>query len=123
MKDLPQTRIIPIEVEGLGEVKLRVPCSAWVTLDIPDIFQSTKHEARRMAKIEAAMIADCYVDENGNPVYDGYRDMLARLDPLVYPKLRAAALPVINSAIAKGDAEKNSENIPDSSQPSISQES
>jgi hypothetical protein len=123
--DLPKTKIVLIDdVEGIGKVKLRVPCSAGVSLDIPDIFASTEQSQRRIAKIEMAVIADCYVDnETEQPIYDGYRDMLAKMNPMVYPQLRNAALPVINAASPKpGEAEKNSESIPDSPQPLDSQE-
>jgi hypothetical protein len=114
--------ITKITVKDLGDVFLRLPINAWVHIDISEIMRTTPPGERLNAKITAALIANCYVDEQGKRIYENYEDMLDRMDSTHYGNLKSAAEAYIAAAMAEKpeDPEKNSETVPSSSQPSSS---
>jgi hypothetical protein len=118
-------KIVEVDLPKNGKVFFAFPTTAMLSIDAYDIVSAHEEGARRNAYIRAAMVANCLVDAKGKLVYPGYKELLEDMEAGSYAEISAEfekQFTIENPSI-KIDPIKNSESIPDSSQPSTSLES
>ena len=111
--NLPKRKIRKVEIDGIGEICIKEP-SAALSVRLQTV--KGENETEKYLRFVAEALVDCLVNEDGTPMFISAQKAL---DELSQSAFNAISLEIMKEFpfSASGDAEKNSETIPDSSTP------
>jgi hypothetical protein len=118
-------KIVEVDLPKNGKVYFAFPTTAMLSIDAEVIVRIEEAGPRRESLLKAAIVADCLVDANGKQRFDGYDKLLRGIESAHYKEISDKLGEVFIDELPPESVDpiKNSESIPDSSQPSTSLES